>query len=141
MSQQSNGEQKAFASGSWYPSEEEKDETCLMAKESNEVPSDSLYYSSSSLDDESLSLEYNKLCKIILKVINKNKFLKSKIGILEKGTLDLKEKIIRLEKWKEAIIEYELCVSLQMLVDKQDSIIGRLTTHRLDDIIDTQQVK
>ncbi|GJX14319.1 hypothetical protein Tco_0206077 [Tanacetum coccineum] len=42
---------------SWSDSNEEdlkKDEICLMAHESNEVHSDSLYYSGSSLDDETV---------------------------------------------------------------------------------------
>ncbi|GKA82198.1 hypothetical protein Tco_0788946 [Tanacetum coccineum] len=44
-----------------------KDKICLMAHESNEVHSDTHYYSSSSLDDETWQNEYSKLCKISLK--------------------------------------------------------------------------
>ncbi|GJS88917.1 hypothetical protein Tco_0771553 [Tanacetum coccineum] len=51
-------DQKAFVGGSWSDSEEEeelkKDKICLMAHESNNVHSDYLYYSNSSLDDETL---------------------------------------------------------------------------------------
>ena len=54
-----------------------------MAKESNEVHSDTFYYSNSSLDDETLHIEYNKLYKISLKVINKNKHLKYKNELLD----------------------------------------------------------
>ncbi|PWA52293.1 alpha/beta-Hydrolases superfamily protein [Artemisia annua] len=62
--------QRAFVGGSWSDSgeeEEEKpnDETCLMAQASNEVHSDSSYYSddNSSIDDNMLYEEYNKLCE------------------------------------------------------------------------------
>ncbi|GKA09148.1 zf-CCHC domain-containing protein [Tanacetum coccineum] len=72
----SYNDQKAFVGGSWNDSDEDvdlkKDEICLVAHESNEVHSDTLYYSSSSLDDETLQNEYNKLCKISLK-LEKNK--------------------------------------------------------------------
>ncbi|GKC33132.1 zf-CCHC domain-containing protein, partial [Tanacetum coccineum] len=58
--------QRAFIGGSWSDSGEEdeekvKDETCLMAQESNEVHSDSSYFSdeNSSIDDLVLDSEYN----------------------------------------------------------------------------------
>ncbi|GKA17340.1 retrovirus-related pol polyprotein from transposon TNT 1-94 [Tanacetum coccineum] len=58
-------DQKAFVGGSWSDSDEDEDlkkyEICLMAHDSNELLSDILYYSSSSLDDETLQNEYNKL--------------------------------------------------------------------------------
>ncbi|GJT88945.1 hypothetical protein Tco_1070662 [Tanacetum coccineum] len=41
--------------------ESKRDEFCLMALDNNEVLSDTPYYSSSSLDSESLQNEYNKL--------------------------------------------------------------------------------
>ncbi|GJV97655.1 zf-CCHC domain-containing protein [Tanacetum coccineum] len=61
-------DQKAFVGGCWSDSEEgeddsKKDEICLMALDNNEVLSGTLYYSSSSLDSESLQNEYNKLEK------------------------------------------------------------------------------
>ncbi|GJR63785.1 hypothetical protein Tco_1505947 [Tanacetum coccineum] len=46
-------DQKTFVVGCWSHSEEDKDEICLMAHDTNEVVSDTLYYSSSSLDNES----------------------------------------------------------------------------------------
>ncbi|GJR72234.1 zf-CCHC domain-containing protein [Tanacetum coccineum] len=53
----SYNDQKAFVGGCWSDSDEDddhkKDEICIMAHNSNEVLSDTLYYSSS-LDDESL---------------------------------------------------------------------------------------
>ncbi|GKA80199.1 zf-CCHC domain-containing protein [Tanacetum coccineum] len=66
-------DQKAFVVGCSSDSEEDskKDEIYLMALDNNEVLSDTPYYSSSSLDSESLQNEYNKLCKISLRIINK----------------------------------------------------------------------
>ncbi|GJR05493.1 zf-CCHC domain-containing protein [Tanacetum coccineum] len=76
--------QRAFVGGSWSDSgehEEEKikDETCLMAQTSNEVLSKTEFYSDdlSSIDDNDLDGEYQRLCKMGLKVIFKNKSLKS----------------------------------------------------------------
>ncbi|GJZ71163.1 hypothetical protein Tco_0635014 [Tanacetum coccineum] len=73
-------DQKAFVVGCWSDSEEDtkKEEVCLMAHDTNEVLSDTPYYSSSSLDNESQQNEYDKLCKISLRIINKSKHLKAK---------------------------------------------------------------
>ncbi|GJR55046.1 zf-CCHC domain-containing protein [Tanacetum coccineum] len=75
-------DQKTFIGGCWSKSDEEddskRDEICLMTLDNNELLSDTPYYSSSSLDSESLQNEYNKLCKISLRIINKNKHLKAK---------------------------------------------------------------
>ncbi|GJU68589.1 hypothetical protein Tco_1254848 [Tanacetum coccineum] len=57
---------------STYDSEDEeektKDEKCLMAKASNEVLSETEFFSDdqSSLDEKDLDNEYNRLCKIVL---------------------------------------------------------------------------
>ncbi|GJY65929.1 zf-CCHC domain-containing protein [Tanacetum coccineum] len=68
--------QRAFVEGYWSDSGEEddekaKDETCLVAQASNEVCSDSSYFSdeNSSIDDLTLDNEYDKLCKMSLKII------------------------------------------------------------------------
>ncbi|GJT04623.1 zf-CCHC domain-containing protein [Tanacetum coccineum] len=65
----SRNDQKAFVVGCWSNSEDDskKEEICLMALDNNEVLSDTPYYSSSSLDNESwknnLELEkYKSLC-------------------------------------------------------------------------------
>ncbi|GJT57283.1 hypothetical protein Tco_0992337 [Tanacetum coccineum] len=75
-------DRKFFIGGSWSDSEDEaddktNDETCLMAQSSNEVTLDSSHYSdnASSLDDNNMQIEYDNLCEISLKIINKNKFL------------------------------------------------------------------
>ncbi|GKA48807.1 hypothetical protein Tco_0741765 [Tanacetum coccineum] len=79
-----NNNQRAFVGGSWSDSGEDveekaKDETCLMVQTSNEALSETEYYSDelSSIDDLSLDSEYHHLCKIGLKVMRKNKSLKS----------------------------------------------------------------
>ncbi|GJR80644.1 zf-CCHC domain-containing protein [Tanacetum coccineum] len=66
-----NYNQRAFVGGSWSDSDEDeeertKDEKCLMAKTSNEVLSETEFFSDdhSSLDEKDLDSEYNRLCKI-----------------------------------------------------------------------------
>ncbi|GJY23126.1 retrovirus-related pol polyprotein from transposon TNT 1-94 [Tanacetum coccineum] len=97
----SSGDQKAFVVGSWSDSgdDSKKEEICLMAH-SNEVLSDNLYYSSSSLDNESRQNEYDKLCQISLRIINKNKHLKAKNESLKKTINEHKTKLDILEKGK-----------------------------------------
>ncbi|GJZ46313.1 hypothetical protein Tco_0593909 [Tanacetum coccineum] len=79
-----NKNHRAFIGGSWSDSGEDeedksKDETCIMAQASNEVLFETEYYSDdlSSIDDLSLDSEYHRLCKMGLKVMFKNKSLKS----------------------------------------------------------------
>ncbi|GJW13836.1 hypothetical protein Tco_0017969 [Tanacetum coccineum] len=97
--------QRAFVGGSWSDSGEEddekvKDETCLVAQASSEVCSESSYFSdeNSSIDDLVLDNEYDKLCKMSLKIITKNKRLKATRNSLEKELSILKEKVSTLEK-------------------------------------------
>nr|GEV01674.1 retrovirus-related Pol polyprotein from transposon TNT 1-94 [Tanacetum cinerariifolium] len=103
-----NKDQKAFIRGSWSDSENDaedktNDETCLMAQSSNEATLNSSCYSdnTSSLDNDNMQMEYDSLCEISLKIINKNKTLKTKRDLLEKELLELNEKIKKLEKSKE----------------------------------------
>ncbi|GJY40141.1 zf-CCHC domain-containing protein, partial [Tanacetum coccineum] len=74
--------QRAFVEGSWSDRGEEdnekaKDETCLVAQASSEVCSESSYFSdeNSSIYDFTIDSEYDKLCKMSLKIITKNKQL------------------------------------------------------------------
>nr|GEZ71613.1 zf-CCHC domain-containing protein/DUF4219 domain-containing protein/UBN2 domain-containing protein [Tanacetum cinerariifolium] len=67
--------QKAFVGRFWSDSDEDeeektKDEKCLMAKASNEVLSETEYFTDdqSSLDENDLYSEYSRLCKIGIKV-------------------------------------------------------------------------
>ncbi|GJS18670.1 zf-CCHC domain-containing protein [Tanacetum coccineum] len=116
-----NKDQKAFIGGSWSDSENDaedktNDETCLMAQSSNEVTLNSSYYSdnASSLDNDSMQLEYDNLCEISLKIINKNKVLKTKRDLLEKEILELNEKIKKLERNKEIDITCKSCQELKL---------------------------
>ncbi|GKD58233.1 zf-CCHC domain-containing protein, partial [Tanacetum coccineum] len=106
-------DQKAFVVGCWSDSEEDKDEICLMAHDTNQVLSDTPYYSSSSLDNESWKNEYDKLCKISLRIINKNKHLKAKNESLKKDACELKSKIEQLERNNGISLECESCIKLQ----------------------------
>ncbi|GJV37604.1 zf-CCHC domain-containing protein [Tanacetum coccineum] len=103
-----NKDQKAFIGGSWSDSENDaedktNDETCLMAKSLNEVILNSSHYSdnSSSLDNDCMQIKYDSLCEISLKIINKNKILKTKRDLLEKEILELNKRIKKLERGKE----------------------------------------
>ncbi|GJX93854.1 zf-CCHC domain-containing protein [Tanacetum coccineum] len=103
-----NKDQKAFIGGSWSDSENDvedktNDETCLMDQSSNEVTLNSSCYSdnASSLDNYNMKIEYDSLCEISFKIINKNKILKIKRDLLEKEILELNEKIKKLERSKE----------------------------------------
>ncbi|GJR64936.1 hypothetical protein Tco_0011001 [Tanacetum coccineum] len=91
------------------------DETCLMAQSSNEVTLNSSYYSdnASSLDNDSMQIEYDSLCEISLKIINKNKILKTKRDLLEKEILELNEKIKKLKRSKEIEIACKSCEELK----------------------------
>ncbi|GJQ93079.1 zf-CCHC domain-containing protein [Tanacetum coccineum] len=108
-------DQKAFVVGCWSDSGDDckKEEICLMALDNNEVLSDTPYYSSSSLDNESWENEYDKLCKISLRIINKNKQLKAKNKVLKREACELKAKVEQLERNKEISLECESCVDLQ----------------------------
>ncbi|GJZ65114.1 retrovirus-related pol polyprotein from transposon TNT 1-94 [Tanacetum coccineum] len=97
---------------SWSDSGEEDDEkvnneTCLVAQASSEVCSEFSYFSdeNSSIDDLVLDNEYDKLCKMSLKIITKNKRQKATRDSLEKEISILKEKVSTLEKNKEVDLE------------------------------------
>ncbi|GJX66331.1 retrovirus-related pol polyprotein from transposon TNT 1-94 [Tanacetum coccineum] len=115
-----NKDQKAFIGGSWSDRENDvedktNDETCLMAQSLNEVTLNSSHYSddASSLDNDSMQIEYDSLCEISLKIINKNKNLKTKRDLLEKEILELNEKNKKLERNKEIEIACESCKELK----------------------------
>nr|GEX89947.1 copia protein [Tanacetum cinerariifolium] len=111
--------QRAFVGGSWSDSGEEddekvKNETCFVAQASSEVCFESFYFSdeNSSIDDLALDKEYDKLCKMILKIITKNKRLKAARNSLEKELKELKDKLSTIEKNKEV---YLVCIKCQSL--------------------------
>ncbi|GJW76555.1 retrovirus-related pol polyprotein from transposon TNT 1-94 [Tanacetum coccineum] len=116
-----NNDQKAFIGGSWSDSENDaedktNDETCLMAQSSNEVTLDSSCYSdnASSLDNDNMQIEYDSLCEISLKIINKNKILKTKRDIFEKEILELNKKIKKLKRSKEIKMACKSCNELKL---------------------------
>ncbi|GJS66808.1 zf-CCHC domain-containing protein, partial [Tanacetum coccineum] len=117
--------QRAFVGGSWSDSgegddEKVKDETCLVAQASNEVCFDSSYFSdeNSSIDDLALDNEYDKLCKMSLKIITKNKRLKATRISLENELRGLKEKLSTLEKNKGVDLECTKCQLLKIENEK-----------------------
>ncbi|GJW82327.1 zf-CCHC domain-containing protein, partial [Tanacetum coccineum] len=108
--------QRAFVGGSWSDSGEEddekaKDETCLVAQASNVVCSDSSYFSdeNSSIDDSTLDNEYDKLYKMSLKIITKNKQVKVTKKKLKNELSELKLKLSTLEKNKGVDLECTNC--------------------------------
>ncbi|GJU10263.1 hypothetical protein Tco_1132659 [Tanacetum coccineum] len=111
---------KGFIGGTWSDSGEEddekaKDETCLMAHASSEVHSKSSYFSdeNSSIDDIILDSEYNKLCKMSLKIITKNKHFKAIRSSLENKISELKEKLSKLERNNGVDLECTTCQTLK----------------------------
>ncbi|GJS80529.1 retrovirus-related pol polyprotein from transposon TNT 1-94 [Tanacetum coccineum] len=143
--------QRAFVRGSWSDSGEEDDEkvnneTCLVAQASSEVCSESSYFSdeNSSIDDLVLDNEYDKLCKMSLKIITKNKRLKATRDSLEKEISILKEKVSTLEKNKEVDLECVKCHMLKIENEKLKEEALKLTkfeksTHCLNEMLNNQK--
>ncbi|GKC17179.1 retrovirus-related pol polyprotein from transposon TNT 1-94 [Tanacetum coccineum] len=143
--------QRAFVGGSWSDSGEEddekvKDETCLVAQASSEVCSESSYFSdeNSSIDDLVLDNEYDKLCKMSLKIITKNKRLKATINSLEKELSILKEKMSTLEKNKGVDLKCVKCHMLKIENEKLKEEAIRLnkfekSTHCLNEMLSNQK--
>ncbi|GKA04090.1 hypothetical protein Tco_0676871 [Tanacetum coccineum] len=137
--------------GSWSDSGEEDDEkvkveTCLVAQASSEICSESSNFSdeNSSIDDLVLDNEYDKMCKMSLKIITKNKRLKATRNSLEKELSILKEKVSTLEKNKGVDLQ---CVKFHMLKIENEKLKEeaiRLTkfeksTHCLNEILSNQK--
>ncbi|GKE62487.1 zf-CCHC domain-containing protein [Tanacetum coccineum] len=117
--------QIAFVGGSWSDSGEEddekvKDETCLVAHASSEVCSESSYFSdeNSSIDDLALDNEYDKLCKMSLKINTKNKKLEATINSLKNELRELKDKLSTLEKNKGVDLDCAKCHVLKIENEK-----------------------
>ncbi|GKF22263.1 hypothetical protein Tco_0074585, partial [Tanacetum coccineum] len=145
------GDQRAFVRGSWNDSGEEddekvKDETCLVAHASSEVCSESSYFSdeNSSIDDIALDNEYDKLCKMSLKIITKNKRLKATRNSLENEIRELKDKLSIFEKNKGVDLECEMCRVLKIENEKLKDESTRLnkfekSTHCLNEMLSNQK--
>ncbi|GJX89159.1 putative reverse transcriptase domain-containing protein [Tanacetum coccineum] len=143
--------QRAFIGCSWSDTGEEddekiKEETCLVAQASNEVRSDPSYFSdeNSSIEDLALDNEYDKLCKISLKLITKNKRLKATRNSLENKLSELKEKLSILEKNKGVDLECTKCQLLKIENEKLKVEVIKLTkfkksTHYLNEMLSNQK--
>ncbi|GJU60347.1 zf-CCHC domain-containing protein [Tanacetum coccineum] len=143
--------QRAFVEGSWSDSGEEDDEkvnneTCLVAQASSEVCFESSYFSdeNSSIDDLILENEYDKLCKMSLMIITKNKGLKATRDSLEKEISILKEKVSTLEKNKEVDLKCVKCHMLKIENEKLKEEALKLTkfkksTHHLNEMLKNQK--
>ncbi|GJU86855.1 retrovirus-related pol polyprotein from transposon TNT 1-94 [Tanacetum coccineum] len=143
--------QRAFVGGSWSDSGEEddkkvKDETCIVAHASSEVCSESSYFSdeNSSIDDLALDNEYDKLCKMSLKIITKNKKLKATRNSLENELRELKDKLSTLEKNKGVDLDCAKCHALKIENEKLKEESTRLnkfekSTHCLNEMLSNQK--
>ncbi|GJS80434.1 retrovirus-related pol polyprotein from transposon TNT 1-94 [Tanacetum coccineum] len=137
--------------GSWSDRGEEDDEkvnneTYLVAQASSEVCSESSCFSdeNSSIDDLVLDNEYDKLCKMSLKIITKNKRLKATRDNLEKEISILKEKVSTLEKNKEVDLECVKCHMLKIENERLKDEALKLTkfeksTHCLNEMLNNQK--
>nr|GEY33201.1 retrovirus-related Pol polyprotein from transposon TNT 1-94 [Tanacetum cinerariifolium] len=95
-------------------------------------------------DDLVLDNEYDKLCKMSLKIITKNKRLKATRNSLEKELSILKEKVSTLEKNKEVDLEYVKCHMLKSENEKFKEEAIKLTkfeksTHCLNEMLSNQK--
>ncbi|GJR14816.1 retrovirus-related pol polyprotein from transposon TNT 1-94 [Tanacetum coccineum] len=143
--------QRAFVGGSWSDSGEEddekiQDETCLVAQAPNEVCSESSYFSdeNSSIDDLALDNEYDKLCKMSLMIITKNKRLKAIRNSLENELIELKDRLSTLEKNKGVDLDCAKCHTLKIENEKLKEESTRLnkfekSTHCLNEMLSNQK--
>nr|GEW48475.1 transposase, Ptta/En/Spm, transposase, Tnp1/En/Spm-like protein [Tanacetum cinerariifolium] len=143
--------QRDFVKGSWSDTGEEddekvKDETCLVAHASSEVCSESSYFSdeNSSIDDLALDNEYDKLCKMSLKIITKNKRLKATRNSIENKVKELKDKLSILKKNKGVDLDSAKCHALKIENEKLKEESTRLNkfennTHCLNEMISNQK--
>nr|GEW27116.1 hypothetical protein [Tanacetum cinerariifolium] len=125
--------------------EKVKNETCLIAQASSKVCSESSYFSdeNSSLDDLVLDNEYDKLCKMSLKIITKKR-LKATRNSLGKELSILKEKVSTLEKNKGVDIECVKCHMIKIESEKLKEEALKLnmfekSTHCLNEMLSNQK--
>nr|GEV33638.1 retrovirus-related Pol polyprotein from transposon TNT 1-94 [Tanacetum cinerariifolium] len=143
--------QRAFVGGSWSDSDEQdadkvKDEMCLVAHASSEVCFESSYFSdeNSSIDDLSLDNEYDKLCKMSLKIITKNKRLKATRNSLENKHKELKDKSSTLKKNKGVDLDCAKFHALKIENEKlkeESTILKKIkkSTHCLNEMLSNQK--
>ena len=137
--------QRAYVSGAWSDDEEDgKKETCLMAGSSKEVCIDTDNYDICSLDSLELYNEFDKMNTLSQKIISKNKTLKIDNSRLEKEILELKDKLLKLEKGKEVNSECKSCEKLKIENEELKKEASKLSefeksTHTLKQIIGSQR--
>ncbi|GJS40438.1 hypothetical protein Tco_0565481 [Tanacetum coccineum] len=98
----------------------------------------------SSIDDLALDNEYDKLCKMSLKIITKNKRLKAVRNSLENELSKLKEKLSTFEKNKGVDLECTKCQLLRIENEKLKEEAIKLTkfeksTHCLNEMLSNQK--
>ncbi|GJV38498.1 hypothetical protein Tco_1410975 [Tanacetum coccineum] len=98
----------------------------------------------SSIDDLALDNEYNKLCKMSLKIITKNKRLKATRNRLENELSELKLKLAKFEKNKEVDLECTSCQLLKVENEKLKEEATKLTKfeksiHCLNEMLSNQK--
>ncbi|GJV80672.1 retrovirus-related pol polyprotein from transposon TNT 1-94 [Tanacetum coccineum] len=143
----SDDEEYAMTSDSGEEDDEKvKGETCLVAHASSEVCSESSYFSdeNSSIDDITLDNEYDKLCRMSLKIITKNKKLKATRNSLENELRELKDKLSTLEKNKGVDLDCAKCHVLKIENEKIKDESTRLnkfekSTHCLNKMLNNQK--
>nr|GEV98416.1 retrovirus-related Pol polyprotein from transposon TNT 1-94 [Tanacetum cinerariifolium] len=135
----------------WSDGDEEDDEKvnnekCLVAQASSEVCSESSYFSdeNSSIDDLVLDNEYDKLCKMSLKIITKDKRLKATRNSLENELRELHDKLSTLEKNKGVDLECVKCHMIKIENEKLKEESIRLnkfekSTHCLNEMLSNQK--
>ncbi|GJZ49171.1 hypothetical protein Tco_0603361 [Tanacetum coccineum] len=97
----------------------------------------------SSIDDSTLDNEYDKLCKMSLKIITKNKQLKAIRNSLENELSELKFKLSTLEENRGVDLECTNCQSLKIDNEKLKEEAIKLTkfkksTHFLNEMLSNQ---
>ncbi|GJV39457.1 hypothetical protein Tco_1417897, partial [Tanacetum coccineum] len=98
----------------------------------------------SSIDDLALDNEYDKLCKMSLKIITKNKRLKAIRNSLENELRELKDKLSILEKNKGVDLDCAKCHTLKIENEKLKEESTRLnkfekSTHCLNEMLSNQK--
>ncbi|GJX90342.1 copia protein [Tanacetum coccineum] len=98
----------------------------------------------SSIDDLALDNEYDKLCKMSLKIITKNKRLKAIRNSLENKLRELKDKLSILEKNKGVDLDCAKCHTLKIENEKLKEESTRLnkfekSTHCLNEMLSNQK--
>ncbi|GKA45325.1 zf-CCHC domain-containing protein [Tanacetum coccineum] len=128
------------------PPRDKNQRAFVGAQAPNEVCSESSYFSdeNSSIDDLALDNEYDKLCKMSLMIITKNKRLKAIRNSLENELRELKDRLSTLEKNKGVDLDCAKCHTLKIENEKLKEESTRLnkfekSTHCLNEMLSNQK--